>query len=352
MSVTAVEQLLGKVETWEKAFNSDGFINEDTQVTIDEAFTTPDAPAIFQKVVSRTLKEAAEPEYVISPLFTPVRLGKARSFEFQAINALQAAEVGETMEYPEQALGLAPQREGKVSKKGIKLAFSQEVIDDSMWDIVGLHVRAAGRAMARLKEQIALRRMKEASGNNVVFDGDDPTIAPSGLDFDGAPNGSYTWEDILDQAAVLMANDKVPTDFIVHPLAWATFLKTSFLEFNGVSSVGQLSLGSKEGLYNSTSPWGINTIITPFVDFIPGTGGDAPKTDIFLIDRNDFGAHMIRDDLSVDDWNDLTRDIRSLKMKERYDFVVYGEAENITIAKNIRVAKAWDVQLTKDVGGN
>ncbi len=34
--------------------------------------------------------------------------------------------------------------EGKVSKKGVKLSFTEEVIADSLWDIVGLHVRAAG----------------------------------------------------------------------------------------------------------------------------------------------------------------------------------------------------------------
>lgn len=349
MSANATEQLLSKVETWEKAFNEDGFINEDTQVTINEAFTTPDAPMIFQKVVARTLREAAEPEYVISPLFTPVRLGKARSFEFAAVNAMQAAEIGETMEYPEQQLNFAPQREGKVSKKGIKVAFSEEVIADSLWDIVGLHVRAAGRAMARYKEQTALKRMKEAAQDNVVFDGDVAGQEASGLGPDGTPNGSYTWEDILEQAAVLMAKDKVPTDFLVHPLAWATFLKTSYLEFNSLGSVGNLRLNSKEGLVRATSPWGINTIVTPFVGYTPADGDTPPKTDVYMIDRNDFGAHMIRDDLSVDDWNDLTRDIRLLKMKERYDFVVYGLAEGITVAQNIRVARSHDVQLTRAV---
>ena len=347
MSAKANEQLLTKVDEWERAFNEDGHVSEDHKVTINEAFTSPDAPILFPKVVSKTLREAAEPEYVITPLFTPVRLGKARSFEFPAVNAITADEIAETQEYPEQALAFINQVEGKVSKKGVKVAFSEEVIADSLWDIVGLHVRAAGRAMARLKEQIALQRLKEAAADHVVFDNDDAGVPDTtGVGADGLSNGSYTWEDLIDQAAVLMQHDKVPTDFIVHPLAWSMFLKGTFLEFNGVPAVGNLRLGSREAAFRATSPLGINTIVTPFVDFTPGT---PPKTDIFLIDRADLGALMIRDDLSTDDWNDQTRDIRLLKLKERYDIVVYGQAEGVSLAQNVSVAKSHDVQLTKDV---
>lgn len=349
MSANANEQLLTKLEEWERAFNEDGQVSESQKVTISEAFNTTSASVIFPKVISNTLREAAEPEYVITPLFSTVRLGKARSFEFPAINAIQADEIAETQEYPEQQLAVISQVEGKVSKKGVKVAFSEEVISDSLWDIVGLHVRAAGRAMARLKEQIAVARLKEAAQGNIVFDNDN-SLPTSGLDADGVANGTYTWEDLLDQAAVLMQHNKVPTDLIVHPLAWSIFLKGTFLEFNGgPAAVGNLRLGSKEGAIRSTAPLGLNTIVTPFVDFTPADGSDPAKTDIYLIDRNDIGAIMVRDDLSVDDWNDQSRDIRLMKMKERYDIVVYGEAENITLAQNVSVARSYDISLTKTV---
>ncbi len=347
MSAKANEQLLTKVDEWERAFNEDGQVTEDQKVTINEAFTSPDAPILFPKVVSKTLREAAEPELVITPLFSPVRLGKARSFEFPAVNAIQADEIAETQEYPEQALAFINQVEGKVTKKGVKVAFSEEVIADSLWDIVGLHVRAAGRAMARLKEQIAIQRLKDAAAGNVVFDNDDPGVADTtGVGADGTSNGSYTWEDLIDQAALLMQHDKVPTDLIVHPLAWSMFLKGTFLEFNGVPAVGSLRLGSREAAFRATAPLGINTIVTPFVDFTPGTPA---KTDIFLIDRADLGALMIREDLSTDDWNDQTRDIRLLKLKERYDVVVYGQAEGVSLAQNVSVARSHQIQLTQAV---
>ena len=138
-----VEELLEGFPAWEKASAEDGYVDEDNRITINEAFRSPDAPFLFPKVISKTLKEAAEPTYLVTPLLNTVRLGKTRSFEFPAINAIQAAEIPEGQEYPEQQLDISKQAEGKVSKKGIKLAFTEEVIADSMWDIVGMHVHAA-----------------------------------------------------------------------------------------------------------------------------------------------------------------------------------------------------------------
>jgi hypothetical protein len=70
---------------------------------------------------------------------------------------------------------------------------------------------------------------------------------------------------------------------------------------------------------------------------------------VFLIDRNNIGVVLVKDDLSVDEWNDPTRDIRSLKMKERYDIVMFGDGEGITVAKNVSLARNYDVSLTVDV---
>ena len=192
-----IQELLSGLPAWETALAEDGYIDSDNRVTIKEAFSSPDAAALFPKVISRTLREAAEPQLLITPLLSVVRLGKGRSLEFPAVNAIQAAEIPEGQEYPEQALAFAKQIEGKVSKKGVKLSFTEEVIADSLWDIVGLHVRAAGRAMARLKEQIALSRFKDAA--TVVFDNESESYDDTtGRGLDGAANKTITWDDVLE----------------------------------------------------------------------------------------------------------------------------------------------------------
>lgn len=344
----SVEEMLSNLSTWEMVLAEDGNIDDEHRVTIKEAFASPDAPALFPKVISRTLREAAEPQQLVTPLLSVVRLGKGRSLEFPAVNAIQAAEIPEGQEYPEQALAFAKQVEGKVSKKGVKVVFTEEVINDSLWDIVGLHVRAAGRAMARLKEQIALGRFADAA--TVVFDNDDAGVTDTtGRDITGAANKTLTWDDLVDQAAVLMAENHVPTDLIVHPLMWSIFLKNnvySGIEGSRYPDAWGFRPGSKEAAVNATAPMGLNVLVSPFVSF---TAGSPSKSDVFLIDRNEVGVLLVRDDMSTDEWNDPTRDLRALKMKERYDIIALGDGEGITVAKNVRLARNYEVQVTNEM---
>ena len=345
-----IGELLESLPAWEAVLNNDGRIDEDTRVTIKEAFASPDAPILFPKVLNRTMREAAEPQFLITPLLSTVRLSKGRSQEFPAVNAIQAAEIPEGQEFPEQALAFAKQAEGKVSKKGVKLAFTEEVISDSLWDIVGLHVRAAGRAMARLKEQIALGRFKEAA--TIIYDNDDANYGDTtGLGADGAANGTMTWDNVVDMAAVLMAENHVPTDFIIHPLMWSIFLKDSVHQYGGAAQLPawNYNLSTQVAGANDMAPMGLNVLVSPFVSFTPKPDSDPAKSDIFLIDRNEVGVLLVKDDMSMDEWDDPTRDIRSMKMKERYDIVVLGDGEGITVAKNVNLQRNYDLTLTKEV---
>lgn len=345
----SVEEMLNGVDAWEAVVKENGFVDDDNRVRITEAFMSNDAPILFPKVISRVLKEAAEPAQLIVPLLQVVRLSQGRSLEFPAVNAIRAFEIPEGQEYPEQALAFAKQVEGKVTKKGVKLAFTDEVISDSQWDIVGLHVRAAGRAMARLKEQVALGRFRDAA--SVVFDNGGGT-ATTGVDATGSGNGTLTFEDVVDMAAELLAQSHTPTDFILHPLAWAVFLKGShfFANGTGITPGGWSgSIGSPEQAVNATTPLGINALVSPYVGWTGKSGSDAAKSDVFLIDRNEIGALLVKDELSVDEWTDQTRDINNLKLKERYDIVAFGDGEGITVAKDVAIARDYEIQLTKDV---
>jgi len=351
----SIDELLQGFPAWETAFNEDGHLEEDNRVTITEAFSSPDAPILFPRVINRTLREAAEPQLLITPLLSTVRLGQGRSLEFPAVNAIQANEIPEGQEYPEQALAFAKQIEGKVSKKGVKVAFTEEVIADSLWDIVGLHVRAAGRAMARLKEQIALSRFKNAS--TIVFDCSGGTAgvgATTGRDINGAANDSVTWDDVLDMAAVLIAEHHIPTDFILHPLMWAVFLKDFVFHQGGANYSGAWGqrIGDPPANLNQTAPLGLNVLVSPFVSFTAKNGSTPAASDIFLIDRNEVGVLLVKDDMSTDEFNDPTRDIRSLKMKERYDIIMLGDGEGITVAKNISLVRNYEVNPVRTITGS
>jgi len=347
-----IQELLSGLPAWESALAEDGHIDEDNRVTIKEAFASSDAAALFPKVISRTLREAAEPQLLVTPLLSVVRLGKGRSLEFPAVNAIQAAEIPEGQEYPEQALAFAKQIEGKVSKKGVKLSFTEEVIADSLWDIVGLHVRAAGRAMARLKEQIALSRFKDAA--TIVFDNDSGSYDDTtGRGIDGALNQTIRWDDVIDMAAVLMAERHIPTDFILHPLMWSVFLKDAIFHMGGAASAVNTSWGyrptSADAAANATAPLGLNVLVSPFVSFTAKSGATPAKSDLFLIDRNEVGTILVKDEMSTDQFDEPSRDIRQMKMKERYDIIMLGDGEGITVAKNVRLTRHYEVGVINNV---
>lgn len=354
-----IAELMSQLPAWQNALAEDGHIDDENRVTVKEAFASPDAPILFPKVISRTLREAAEPQYLVTPMLNLVRLGKGRSLEFPAVNAIQAAEIPEGQEYPEQALAFINTVEGKVSKKGVKVVFTEEVIADSLWDIVGLHVRAAGRAMARYKEQVALERFREAA--TTVFDNGDgatPANDTTGVDETGTPNGTFTWEDALEMVAALVSEDKVPTDFIMHPLMWSMFVRNAAFSSGGsfAPQAWGMNIRNAQGTVNGTAPMGLNVILSPFVSFTAKSGSTPAKSDVFLIDRNDIGAELRRDDMSTDEFTDPTRDLRALKLKERYDIVTFGgdgsanESPSIVVARNVNLARNYEIALTRTVG--
>ena len=156
--------------------------------------------------------------------------------------------------------------------------------------------------MARLKEQIALSRFKDAA--TIVFDNDDAGYDDTtGRGIDGAFNSTITWDDVVDMSAVLMAENHIPTDFILHPLMWSVFLKDSIFHMNGAASAVNTSWGyrpqSKDGVLNATAPMGMNVIVSPFVSFTAKSGATAAKSDLFLIDRNEVGSLLVKDDMST-----------------------------------------------------
>jgi hypothetical protein len=320
------------------------------KLTISEAFSTPDASILFPKVISNVLAEAAEPKAVITPLLSTIRTD-GRAVEFPAVGALRAAEVPEGQEYPDQSLVFERRLEGKVSKKGLKVPITDETIQDSQWDIVGLHLRAAGRALQRLKEVIAQERFTdEAVVVMSTTDGGLPS--PTGVD-NASPqvaNGSLSLMDIITLAGTLIAEERNFTHLIMHPLAWVILAKDPVIrqfQIYGARDVYTATLPSGRNLYNdnqflSMFPWVPSIILSPYVKW-DIDDPDAPLTDIYAIDAEDIGSILVREDVVTEQFDDPRRDIQTLKLKERYDIVVYGEkqikmAEDIVVTRNYETA--------------
>lgn len=315
----------------------------ESRVTVSEALTTADANILIPKVVSQVVAEAAEPLYLASQFFQKVQLNEGRSMEFIHFGAIRAFEVGEGMEYQNQTLNLTKQGIGtvdvKVKKYGLKVQITDEMISDSQWDVIGLHLKAAGRAMARKKEEVIFEEFNRHG--HVVYDADKFKAGqdgyPTGRGFDGNYNGTLAAEDIIDMAVSIMSAGFTPTDIIMHPLCWSLFAKNAALEGSSVAAFGQGVVNFDPKAFQTSNALGLNVIFSPFVPF-----DQVNKTfDFYLVDRNNVGVILVKDEISTEQFDDPLRDIQTLKVKERYGVGILNGGLGVAVARNLKFRKTY-----------
>ena len=178
----------------------------------------------------------------------------------------------------------------------------------------------------------------------------------TGLGEDSLPNGTLSVEDFMSMCLALMANDKTPTDIIMHPLCWLVFARNAMvgqgLTFGAMGAMNVNPFGTTQGtpgfagLSNNMGPqkfilnesqaafnlpMPINVILSPRVKF-----DKQNKTfDMYAIDRNHIGAIVQREELSIEKWTNPETDVRIIKAKERYGVGIMDNGKGIAVAKNI-----------------
>lgn len=314
-------------------------------ISIQEALTTADANILVPKVIQQVTSEAAEGQYLATRLFKRINMSEGRSMEFIHFGAIRAFEIAEGQEFPEQSLNLTKEGiepvEVKVRKYGLKMSITDEMISESQWDVVGLHLEAAGRALARLKEQNAFNAFSRHG--HVVFDGDlfkeGQDGYPSGRGFDGELNGTLTSEDLLDMAVSIMSAGFNPSVIIMHPLCWSLFAKNEFLmeAARNNAAFGQGQNGRDPKQFNTSNSLGLRVEFSPYVPF----DKTKKKFDFYMVDENNVGVLLVKEDISTEQFDDPTRDIKSLKLKERYGIGVLNGGLGIAVARNIAFKKTY-----------
>jgi hypothetical protein len=201
-------------------------------------------------------------------------------------------------------------------------------------------LKAAGRAMARKKEEVIFFEFN--SHGHVVYDVNEFAPGtegyPTGRGFDGNYNGTLSAEDLIDMSVSIMAAGFTPTDIIMHPLCWSLFAKNAALEGSSVAAFGQ---GTVSGIdprnFNTSNALGLNVIFSPFIGF-----NQVEKTfDFYIVDRNNIGVIVVKDDISTEQFDDPLRDIQTLKIKERYGVGILNGGQGLAVARNIKFAKTY-----------
>ncbi len=357
-----------------------GGINQDgCKTSIEDAISTPSSPLTFKRVISEVVQEAVEPNLIGTSLLNRIDYdGYGTTITFGTMGAVAGIQLdmAEGQEYPEFGIQTGNGTvTANIGKSGLALKVTEEMIKYSQWDIIGLHLRQAGYAMARNKERKIFDLVNRLGV--VVFDNDNPASAEigrtSGRDLTGAGNGSMTVDDLFDMYAKTLERGFTPNVCLVHPLAWATFLKDPVLRefalqsggvngawFNGLpsnvmpstpdvwKSLGKMqgptamdpSREEREPTQQSSMnmpglfPFGgLQIIPSPNVPFDTVN----KTTSIIMMDTSNLGAIVVAEDPMSEQWDDPARDILKIKIRERYGMVLFNEGLAVSVAKNVSV---------------
>jgi hypothetical protein len=322
-------------------------------IDLSEAVHAADFKILFPKVVQDVLQRPKEPTYIGQSLLArTIQVDGAKIMEFPTLGAIRAFELADTQEPPEQDPSFSRNiTEIRVRRFGLKLEMTNEVIEESQWDILSLYTEAAGAAMMRLKEELIFREYEDSSV--VLFDNEVSGKHTTGTGTDGeTENGTFDHMDLLDMMAALGANGYNPSHLVLHPLAWAVWAKDPVLRFQLLhrGGIGQ-NLVSPDGggvdqNANAYVPFGLNVVVTPFQtvtynDTLTGSlSGQAAAntTSITLVDNNNSILVMQRSPMSIVSFENPMRDIRTLCFHEKYGLATLDAGRSTVIAKNVRIA--------------
>lgn len=353
---------------------------------VDGVFST-DQPLIIPRVIEQLVREPVEPTIVLTGLLQRVNVTNAgTTITFPAIgDAMVAADIAEGAEYPESSLEFAGEVTAKIGKSGIAVKLTDEMIRYSMFDVMSMHLRAAGKALVRHKE----RKAADLIFNNgvTVFDNTATGKFTSGRGSDGVFNDTLTLDDILIMYADMANEGFIPDTLILHPFAWFAFarepvMRALFMQFGGgqyyqtfQGSVGSANAWSQNTLNNSTVfgttsgtagsdavgqiattqlvpsilPTPLRVVVTPFqqVDLT------ATTTTITLADSSRLGVLLVDEEVNTEEFDDPARDIQKVKFRERYGLALQDNGQAIRHAKNVNwlnKAYALDDLLTWQAG--
>ena len=313
-------------------------------------------------------------------------MGESTSFKWIGAGNIPNVERAEGGEYPEFtiAAGKSATVRAQFLQRGLVVKITQEDIKYSRWDIIKAHITQAGLALARAKEKLIFQVFDDAGA--VIFDNNDPMNGGggsdpvnsvkgrgTGRDRYGNKNGSLTYEDYVDMVSLMTTNGYNPNVLLIHPLALPIFQKDPILRHIGVVN------GNPEAFLNS-SLQGPNQYKNGTVDvwrrqqrkangnsqtlddietnllsnatpnlpsYHPFSGmtiiashmvpydAVTKTTSLILIDTSASAILNEQVPLTVDSWEEYSREIYVVRIKEAYSVDVIDEGRGIAVAKNI-----------------
>lgn len=364
---------------------NNGYLNDEVRYEVKDALQTSNTPERLGIVYTEILQQLIQYQAVGERLIRKMRFsdigGDSTTYRWIGAGNIPNVIRAEGAEYAEFSLAVGKTSVVKAQflQCGLVVKITAEDIKYSRWDVISAHITQAGLALARAKEKMIFDTL--ADQGVIVFDNNDTSPTPSasikgvctGRDRYGNKNGSFTQDDALDMVAIAMANGYNPNVMLIHPLALPIFQKDPLLrhqafvsgnptEFynsslrspnpysNGTvdtwrkqkrAATGKAdTLNEKEQTLLSTTqpdlaPFhplnGLTVVTSHMVPYDPVN----KTTSIILIDTNASALLNEQAPLTVDSWEEQSREIYVVRIKEAYSIDVIDEGKGIVVAKNI-----------------
>lgn len=343
-----------------------------SELKLKDILNNGDLSKYLPVAISEIVREAAEPYLIANELFINISQKEGVYITLPAEGAMEMVdEVAPGAEYGTETITMGGGTVIRIDikKYGLKLMLTEEMIEQSQWDVISYWLRAAGRAFARRKNAIAFNLFQN-QGLTLV-DNKAPTAsvlgrALSGKASDGSFNYSFGSEDFFDVYAAMLQEGFAPSTIVMHPMTWAIWAKDPFLkvfawqngggplmsgyDVQGVKrdsffgGLGMSSGGPRPGETNAPdfkgSPvlpsWAqipFKIMVSPQVPYDPIN----KTTDIYFIDPANAGAIIQSEQINHHQWNDPERDIQAIKLREKYAMNIMNEGRGVGVVKNVKV---------------
>ncbi len=389
-----------------RIFTNNGVLTPYHRYEMENALSLSDLTRFIPETIVTIVREALEPDTHISDeVFQDLYINSSIQVNMGTVGAIAAGIIAEGTEGKTAtiAMGDGEQVTVQVKKHGVNIAVTQEVIDYSQWDILGVWLRAAGRAMARHKEKQAIEQLN--TYGVTLFSNTVPSSATfnslTGRNIAGALNGSFTINDMMKMYGHIQMLDFNPDTLIVHPLAWAMWATdpelreiifagsraTSIADkpdqgtgaagwpdpFGGrglrTKTTGQntpsglfgkigvdpytttfASLGSTWTIAPRYLPAPLRVIVSPLIAYsaaggLAGTAASGyPTASVLMMDSSETGVMVYSTDYAgvyLEEWDEPARAIKNLAIRERYGIQILNQGKAIGVANGCVIAKNY-----------
>lgn len=356
------------VDTYKSLF-AHGFDESDEVVTVKDSLSIPNNGVLIKRAIEELIIAPSMPDLIGEQLIrTTYMLNSPSNISFRTLGAVTAVdfEIAEGAEYPEVGVGMAGSSSMQLTfaKFGCKFKISEELLQQSNWNLIGYQVQQVVNAMRRFRD----RKIFEVlfMRGTVVFDNLNPNASligrTSGRDSTGAGNGSLTNEDLIDMYATVTRKGYTPTVILCHPLHWAVFAKDPVIRESGMlkGDLGQwikksyndpeskapdtlmsdisrssTQINPKDAhllpTYNPLASSGLSIVTSPlvYIDDVQRVG------DIIMLDPNSSAMLAIGEMLNITEWDEERNDMKVIKFKERWALSVVDNGEGIAVARGI-----------------